>query len=361
MWLKCKRLGVAAITYRPLMKVDLSTHPEPAPKMLWGKLSPSQSASLHRVAYEMRTGDVIYVKEGPQIVGRGVVRGSYRFDSRFRLIDYYGSAWAHQVPVRWDRNFPVVEILLGAEPLTVKKLSANDVRKIEAMLRKANKSNRQTGTKKEIEAITNSLPQYWWVMANEHSKHPWHWDRFFENPDNSDEAYDWGGPEWIKSRMSFGRIKEMCKGDMVIAYQADEGVVGLAYLASNGYKHARSKNFDTFDLKSSPAIWLGESVPYSEIRNLPNAKEHIEFIKANRGTVFRIDVTGFRMILDLILKLNPSQRGEIQKFLSVKQFALEGEPIAVDETGKLILPPKATFTFQRVVRDSTIGKGLKRR
>jgi predicted restriction endonuclease len=67
------------------------------------------------------------------------------------------------------------------------------------------------------------------------------------------------------------------------------------------------------------------------------------------------------MILALVLKFNPSQHSEIQNFLAVKQPALEAEPVAVDWTSKLELPLRATFTIQRVVRDSVVGKNLKRR
>jgi hypothetical protein len=65
MWPDCLRLGVAAITYAPLAKVDLSKHLPGAPKELWDRLEPTQKASLRRVAYEMRAGDIIYVKQGP--------------------------------------------------------------------------------------------------------------------------------------------------------------------------------------------------------------------------------------------------------------------------------------------------------
>jgi predicted RNA-binding protein with PUA-like domain len=355
MWPKCRRLGVAAITYEPLMRVNLSKYPRFEPRRFWAKLAPSQKASLRRVAYEMKAGDVIYVKKGPQIVGKGVVRGSYQF-SKVRLIDHYRDPWAHQVPVDWELDFPAIKILLGAEQLTVKKLAADEVRKIEAARGKATTSNQQAEVKKEMGAISSSSIKYWWVTASEHSEHPWHWSKFFENPDDTDEAYDWGGPDWIKSRMSFVRIKEMRKGNIVVAYQADEGVVGLAYLVSNGYQHAKSGNFDTFDLKSSPVVWLHKPVPYSEIRDLPNAREHIEFVQAKRGTVFRIDPVGFKMILNLILKFNPSQHSEIRNFLSVKQPALEAEPVAVDWTGKLELPPRATFTINTSVK--SVGKQL---
>ena len=58
MWLECFRLGVAAITYNPLAKTDLSKHPKGEPKDLWKQLKPTQKASLYRVAYEMKAGEL---------------------------------------------------------------------------------------------------------------------------------------------------------------------------------------------------------------------------------------------------------------------------------------------------------------
>lgn len=132
LWEKCRQLGVAAITYTPLEKIDLSKYPQGEPRSLWSQLTPMQIASLRRVAYEMKSGDVIYVKEGPKIVGKGFVRGSYSFDSKFRIVDPYGVAWSHQVPVDWLPDFPETRVLLGAEQLTVKPLTAVDVERIES-------------------------------------------------------------------------------------------------------------------------------------------------------------------------------------------------------------------------------------
>jgi len=71
MWPDCFRLGVAAITYYPLERTDLSKYREGEPQKLWAQLKPTQKASLRRVAYEMKARDVIYVKQGPKIVSKG--------------------------------------------------------------------------------------------------------------------------------------------------------------------------------------------------------------------------------------------------------------------------------------------------
>jgi 5-methylcytosine-specific restriction endonuclease McrA len=143
MWPRCFELGVAAITYRPLARADLSKYPQGEPKNLWAKLQPSQSASLKRVAYEMKKGDVIYVKEGPMIVSRGVVIGPYKFDSSFRLSCPDSDVpWSHQVPVVWESDFQAVRLSLGSEPTTVLPIEGERLQLIERTI---------YGTQKEID------------------------------------------------------------------------------------------------------------------------------------------------------------------------------------------------------------------
>lgn len=135
MWPHCRELGVAAITYAPLHHIDLTLYPPGEPQDLWAKLTSSQKASLRRVAYEMREGDIIYVKQGPRIVGRGIVKGPYRFDHEYRLRSRAtGNPWSHQRAVDWDSNFEPIDILLGAEPLTVLELSGERLRRLETAL-----------------------------------------------------------------------------------------------------------------------------------------------------------------------------------------------------------------------------------
>ena len=57
-------------------------------------------ASLKRFVYEMEEGDIIYVKQGPRIVGKGAVSGPYQFDKKNRIVDPYGCTWQHQRRVK---------------------------------------------------------------------------------------------------------------------------------------------------------------------------------------------------------------------------------------------------------------------
>ena len=131
MWPACRELGVAAIAYDPLEHTDLSAYPQGEPKELWDQLASSQKSSLKKVAYEMAEGDVIYVKDGPAIVCRGVVTGPYQFDHEHRIRDPYGTYWNHQVPVDWDLGFRPVNIVLGADLHTVLRLSGERLDRLE--------------------------------------------------------------------------------------------------------------------------------------------------------------------------------------------------------------------------------------
>jgi hypothetical protein len=107
----------------------------------------------------------------------------------------------------------------------------------------------------------------------------------------------------------------MRKGDIIVAHQAAEGVQGLAYLDSDGHQSVPGGPYDTFDLKSSPMIWLRVPVPVHLIRQQPDSEDNIEFLKFAQGTVFRITTKGFEIVLQCILSLNGDQQERINRFL----------------------------------------------
>lgn len=135
MWPHCLEYGVAAITNYALAKIDLSKYPHDEPRDLWAQLAPAQKYSLRKVVYEMKKGDIIFAKKGPNIIAKGIVKGSYRFDSKFRIVDPNGVPWAHQVPVDWSLNFSPIRISLGNQQrYTVRELTSSDVKQIDSKL-----------------------------------------------------------------------------------------------------------------------------------------------------------------------------------------------------------------------------------
>jgi hypothetical protein len=152
----------------------------------------------------------------------------------------------------------------------------------------------------------------------------------------------------------------MGTGNSVVAYQANEGAVGLAYLNQDGYRSEGSNHYDAFGLKPTPRVWLDHPVPYREIRDLPDARRNIEFCKVKQGTVFRVSLTGFKQILGLMLKHNPKQRKDILAFLSSDRFDGEANVVAADADTTLTRTNRAPSIVQRIIRDSVEAKSLKK-
>ena len=153
----------------------------------------------------------------------------------------------------------------------------------------------------------------WWVSASEHSEGGWHWGYYFSNRAAGNR---WGGPDWIRSNLSHKHIRRMRARDVVVAYQAQEGVVGLALLSSDGYQSSTGGDFDMFDLAARPKVALKQCIPLATVRTLPHARQSFQFVRALRGTVFEIKPAGFERLVGLILAFNPGQARQIGSFLS---------------------------------------------
>src|SRR5262249_12950878 len=113
MWPRCRELGVAAITYFEVMDVDFGGYANPHEVPDWRGLKGSRRQSLRRLIWEIQPGDALYVKQGPMIVGKGIVQGGYRFDQERRLFWTDGRKvvyWPHQRQVAWCPNFHPVRI-----------------------------------------------------------------------------------------------------------------------------------------------------------------------------------------------------------------------------------------------------------
>jgi hypothetical protein len=168
-----------------------------------------------------------------------------------------------------------------------------------------------------MSARDRAATNFWWVTARKQAdRKGWHWDQYFGSRGDPAQAYDWGGPEWIRSPLSFANIKRMRIGDIVVAYQSGEGILGLVRLASAGYQHEVGRHFDTFNLDRRHNIRLGSPIPLQVIRALPNAKQSFQFLKVGRGTVFAIERMGFGRLSRLMTAFNMEIEDQIIHFLS---------------------------------------------
>jgi hypothetical protein len=135
MWPDCLKVGVAAIEYDPMVGIDLAKYPQYEPKDSWAGLHTSQRTSLARLAYKMQKGDVIYVRQGPKIICRGKVTGSYKYDHKDRIKDPDGNPWSHQVSVKWETDFREIHYV-WKDHVTVLPLDNAVTKKLESSLKR---------------------------------------------------------------------------------------------------------------------------------------------------------------------------------------------------------------------------------
>ncbi len=139
----------------------------------------------------------------------------------------------------------------------------------------------------------------WWIVANDSpssKKGGWHWKQFFASALRTSRPYWWGGSDWIRSGPSLALIREMRKGDLIVAYQAKVGIIGFARLASNGYSKHDGSLPDCFDLSTRGAVKLATPIPLSAVRALPDARDDIGFVKFQQSTVHRVSPQGRRRL-----------------------------------------------------------------
>jgi len=135
MWRDCHERGIAAIGYytadgEPVVE-DCSKLTEDEYDEIWRRKNiknKSGQGSLKKIAYQMKKGDIIYVKQGPYIVGKGVVTREYRYDPN--ILKGTEEEWEHYVKVDWKDSFSKFRLDLGADQTTVLKLEGERLRKI---------------------------------------------------------------------------------------------------------------------------------------------------------------------------------------------------------------------------------------
>jgi 5-methylcytosine-specific restriction endonuclease McrA len=153
LWSECEKYGVAAITYPPVVNCDFSKYSrEKLPKQ-WNKLGANEKGSLSQIIFDMMPGDIIYVKEGKNIISKGVIEQGYFYDYDKRIIDENGLLWPHQVKVSWQKYFNPIDLLLGAEQHTILELSDERIKTV--LLRE--EEERQIREKKENEIIDENI------------------------------------------------------------------------------------------------------------------------------------------------------------------------------------------------------------
>jgi len=137
MWPDCLKRGIAAIGYYfndETVVEDCSKLTEDQYDEIWRAKRPravSPRNSLKNLAYRMKKGDIIYVKQGPFIVGKGKITSRYKYDPD--ILAGTEMEWEHYVKVDWQRNFPRFRAVLGVDQTTVLKLEGDRLKKLEKL------------------------------------------------------------------------------------------------------------------------------------------------------------------------------------------------------------------------------------
>jgi hypothetical protein len=138
-WPECKKRGIAAIGYRKFAKYgDLSKYNEDEFDEICRQVYASISvrASLKKLVYKMKKGDIIYVKDGPTIVGKGKIMRKYQYDQNILKIV---NSWSHFVKVDWVNDFTPFKLVLGADLHTILELKDE---RLKAILKAESKTNK---------------------------------------------------------------------------------------------------------------------------------------------------------------------------------------------------------------------------
>jgi len=168
----------------------------------------------------------------------------------------------------------------------------------------------------------------WLVVANERIKgkeEGWHWDDFFLHRHEWAPAdFSWGGYEWIRSPQSLKCIRQMKRGDIIVAYQAGEGIVGLCATATGGYEEVpASGDINTFDIAPEPAIRLKNPVPLKKLKSDPRT---CSLFRQLQGSVF-LATQFWEALKEHILEENPNIFQEVSNFeLAVLELRMSEEP-----------------------------------
>lgn len=256
MWDECFELGVAAITYSSIAETNFSAMSVSEASTAWADLAPAQKSSLRSLAYEMRGGDVIYVKSGPEIVGKGIIQGqlgerAYAFNiARRRLVDPNDTPWLQQVRVSWTNDFVPIRIEVGNnQRYAIQNLSDDDVQRLEgaADLLLANPAPMPANDEEALlstESYLRASPARLRIISRRHN--------------NLSNAF----ADWLRSELSVSPTRERAQIDVHFTLGGKRVLVELKVCFGIGTRHAiREALGQLFEYNYYPArtpkdVWL---------------------------------------------------------------------------------------------------------
>lgn len=122
-----------------------------------------------------------------------------------------------------------------------------------------------------------------------------------------------GGDGWIRSPQSWGRLRQVRRGDLFLCYQSDERkIYGLAKSASDGYEsRPNSGRFNCVDFTPG-GLRLDQPLNIAQSAHRAVFAHVRAFTVPSRGTIHSLAADELRAILRVLSRANPRQTKTIQ-------------------------------------------------
>ncbi|HKZ52926.1 MAG TPA: hypothetical protein VJ085_06580 [Candidatus Acidoferrales bacterium] len=147
----------------------------------------------------------------------------------------------------------------------------------------------------------------------------WHFDQYF-SAKRSRRPVDMGGRDWIRSPLSWQRLRRVCRGDLFICYQSDERkIYGLARAASAGYESLPGSGiFDSVDFAPPKLRGALRLINPVDVRG-PLFRHLRAFTVPSRGTIHALAADELRALVGELVAANPAQRRAILAFVQPRR------------------------------------------
>lgn len=269
----------------------------------------NDTLAVWQFSNEMKPGDIIFAKKGRNtIIGRGVVESDYEFDES--RDDY-----KHIRKVNWTNIGEwLIDDSVAMKTLTNVTRNADYVTKL---------NNLVDGTSQEVSETEESYEtadvNYWWLVGN-----PNIWS--LAKMKVGEEVYYSLRNKNGHQRRIFQNFIDAEKGDIVIGYESTptKQIVSL---------------FEVSKANDGKVIWfkkienLSEPIDFSTLKGTTGL-ENMEYMKNQQGTLFKVSVEEYDIIMEMIRGGNPEPT-QIQKEKYSKSEFLDEVFVSKDDFDSL--------------------------
>lgn len=233
---------------------------------------------VYSFAYEIKPGDVIFVKKGRNhIVGRGIVTSDYYYDGEREFQHHLRKVqWTDKGEWETVDNLPIKTLT----NITGYKI----VEKLNSLI------DGQDKVEESFDSHSNN--NYWWLTGS-----PRYWSPSNDWELGDDIDYTLYNEKGNKRRI-FKHFTEAKSGDIVIAYESTP----VLQIVAIGRVVSETDGEVLYIRKIEDLLF---PVPYSEILNNPILKKSEPVMNRCQGSLFRLTNDEYEEVMHLIRKENP--------------------------------------------------------